>query len=139
MKNNGENFWRYQNKPYLCIAFETETLRTFSSAGSERLPYKQRVGGSNPSTPTQEKEKISRRLLLFCFPAFAYRGVVDRPWSTVGREGHGNVYGGFNPLELEFWSLPNRKKQRMCIKIHTCAGCAARGAYHFLNPAVSSK
>ena len=28
------------------------TLRAFSSAGSEHLPYKQRVGGSNPSTPT---------------------------------------------------------------------------------------
>jgi hypothetical protein len=25
----------------------------FSSAGSEHLPYKQRVGGSNPSTPTK--------------------------------------------------------------------------------------
>ena len=29
-------------------------FREFSSAGSEHLPYKQRVGGSNPSTPTQE-------------------------------------------------------------------------------------
>ena len=27
--------------------------REFSSAGSEHLPYKQRVGGSNPSTPTR--------------------------------------------------------------------------------------
>ena len=27
-------------------------MRAFSSAGSEHLPYKQRVGGSNPSTPT---------------------------------------------------------------------------------------
>ena len=27
----------------------------FSSAGSEHLPYKQRVGGSNTSTPTNEK------------------------------------------------------------------------------------
>ena len=26
-------------------------IRAFSSAGSEHLPYKQRVGGSNPSTP----------------------------------------------------------------------------------------
>ena len=26
--------------------------RVLSSAGSEHLPYKQRVGGSNPSTPT---------------------------------------------------------------------------------------
>ena len=59
MKNNGENFWRYQNKPYLCIAFETETLRTFSSAGSERLPYKQRVGGSNPSTSTKQILSVS--------------------------------------------------------------------------------
>ena len=29
--------------------------RAFSSAGSERLPYKQRVGGSNPSTPTNRR------------------------------------------------------------------------------------
>ena len=28
-------------------------FRAFSSAGSEHLPYKQRVGGSNPSTPTE--------------------------------------------------------------------------------------
>ena len=26
--------------------------RAISSAGSEHLPYKQRVGGSNPSSPT---------------------------------------------------------------------------------------
>ena len=27
-------------------------IRELSSAGSEHLPYKQRVGGSNPSAPT---------------------------------------------------------------------------------------
>lgn len=27
--------------------------REFSSVGSERLPYKQEVDGSNPSTPTK--------------------------------------------------------------------------------------
>ena len=27
-------------------------IRALSSVGSERLPYKQRVGGSNPSAPT---------------------------------------------------------------------------------------
>ena len=87
LKNNMQNVWRFQKKPYLCIAFETEVYgrlaqlvqsicltsrgsavrirqrphkiqalsfikRAFSSAGSEHLPYKQRVGGSNPSTPT---------------------------------------------------------------------------------------
>ena len=35
--------------------------RALSSAGSERLPYKQRVGGSNPSAPTSPV----RRLHLF--------------------------------------------------------------------------
>ena len=30
-------------------------MRAFSSAGSEHLPYKQRVGGSNPSTPTKHR------------------------------------------------------------------------------------
>ena len=29
-----------------------ENKRAFSSVGLEHLPYKQRVGGSNPSTPT---------------------------------------------------------------------------------------
>ena len=33
--------------------------RAFSSAGSEHLPYKQRVGGSNPSTPTTHLLKAS--------------------------------------------------------------------------------
>ena len=66
---------------------KTEKDRAFSSAGSERLPYKQRVGGSNPSTPTQEKEKISRSLLLFCFPAFAYRGSCAQAMEYRRQEG----------------------------------------------------
>ena len=37
--------------------------RAFSSAGSEHLPYKQRVGGSNPSTPTRRVFKL--RTLFF--------------------------------------------------------------------------
>jgi hypothetical protein len=32
----------------------------FSSAGSEHLPYKQRVGGSIPSTPTMTIKGFSR-------------------------------------------------------------------------------
>ena len=38
---------------YLCNLLTEK--REFSSVGSERLPYKQRVGGSNPSTPTKER------------------------------------------------------------------------------------
>ena len=35
------SLWRFKKEEW-----------AFSSAGSEHLPYKQRVGGSNPSTPT---------------------------------------------------------------------------------------
>ena len=38
---------------YICT--RKQAIREFSSAGSEHLPYKQRVGGSNPSTPTKGK------------------------------------------------------------------------------------
>ena len=37
---------------FLCSPKPFFLKREFSSAGSEHLPYKQRVGGSNPSTPT---------------------------------------------------------------------------------------
>ena len=49
-------------------------LRTFarelkkgalSSAGLEHLPYKQRVGGSNPSAPTTQKKPIPQPLRLW--------------------------------------------------------------------------
>ena len=33
--------------------------RALSSVGSERLPYKQRVGGSNPSAPTKRRRILS--------------------------------------------------------------------------------
>ena len=50
-------FWRFRKRPYLCTVFKRERQqnqikRALSSVGSERLPYKQRVGGSNPSAPT---------------------------------------------------------------------------------------
>ena len=41
--------------------------RAFSSAGLEHLPYKQRVGGSNPSTPTRKVSDENLRLFLCCF------------------------------------------------------------------------
>ena len=47
---------------YLCTR---NRKREFSSAGSEHLPYKQRVGGSNPSTPTKLKASNSDAF-LFC-------------------------------------------------------------------------
>ena len=44
---------RTRQRPHRFLVLNTK--RAFSSAGSEHLPYKQRVGGSNPSTPTSKK------------------------------------------------------------------------------------
>ena len=43
--------------------FAIPKRREFSSAGSEHLPYKQRVTGSNPVTPTKPNRNV--RLFLF--------------------------------------------------------------------------
>jgi hypothetical protein len=46
---------------YLCTAFKIKPW-AFSSAGLEHLPYKQRVGGSNPSTPTRNPVAYGDRI-----------------------------------------------------------------------------
>ena len=49
--------------------------RAFSSAGSEHLPYKQRVGGSNPSTPTELKKECIKNLLDALFFCISYSDI----------------------------------------------------------------
>ena len=66
-------------------------FRAFSSAGSEHLPYKQRVGGSNPSTPTPIKS-----LFQFVLGAFSSAGSEHLPYKQR--------VGGSNP------STPTPKK-----------------------------
>ena len=60
---------------YLCTRFkelsntakdESKSNRAFSSAGLEHLPYKQRVGGSNPSTPTPISGQVLILVRFFC-------------------------------------------------------------------------
>ncbi len=50
MKKSSKKIWWIQTSCVTLHRFWQE--RALSSAGSERLPYKQRVGGSNPSAPT---------------------------------------------------------------------------------------
>jgi hypothetical protein len=52
-----------------------ENIRAISSAGSEHLPYKQRVGGSNPSSPTRKKD-VSFGILFFVFIEFGNVGLL---------------------------------------------------------------
>ncbi len=46
--------------------------RELSSAGSEHLPYKQGVTGSNPVVPTNEKRVILQKVILLFFWLIVY-------------------------------------------------------------------
>ena len=65
LKKKQKNIWWFEKKslPLHSLSGRNErvpkTTRAFSSAGSEHLPYKQRVGGSNPSTPTIDETKVT--------------------------------------------------------------------------------
>ena len=54
---------------YIC----SPKTREFSSAGSEHLPYKQRVTGSNPVTPTILKGLFLMKKAFFCTYNFLQR------------------------------------------------------------------
>ena len=62
-------FGHIKKSSTFALAFGKEVtqikLRAFSSAGLEHLPYKQRVGGSNPSTPTTERGLVQTNPLTF--------------------------------------------------------------------------
>ena len=51
-------------KPDAIIA-QKKRKREHSSVGSERLPYKQRVGGSTPSAPTKRKTPLQQSAEAF--------------------------------------------------------------------------
>ena len=90
MKKSWRKIWKIRKYP-LPLHSQNKT-RAFSSAGLEHLPYKQRVGGSNPSTPTKfyEAQEIKSR-------AFSSAGLEHLPYKQR--------VGGSNP------STPT--KQRM--------------------------
>ena len=68
-KKNAQKFGQFEIKSYLCNRFQ-EATRAFSSAGLEHLPYKQRVGGSNPSTPTKDFRENSE--IFFVYQSFVF-------------------------------------------------------------------
>ena len=73
LRKKSKKICRFKKQSYLCNRFRKE--REFSSVGSERLPYKQRVGGSNPSTPT--KKHMSEAAGISCgFFVFRLKGLL---------------------------------------------------------------
>ena len=88
---------------YLCTRNRT---REFSSAGSEHLPYKQRVGGSNPSTPTKQKSNLFG--LLFCFVGassqlYLHSHPIPLP---LAKEGVFDFFSVFSGCFFCLWELP---------------------------------
>ena len=55
---------RVQKLHYICI--RNQATRALSSAGSEHLVYTQRVGGSNPSAPTEQTPKGDKKMPKSC-------------------------------------------------------------------------
>ena len=69
--------WSKRKSSYLCSPIGNALVsrtRELSSVGSERLPYKQRVGGSTPSAPTSKDSEILR--VFFLFPGHSRSSVV---------------------------------------------------------------
>ena len=60
------------------------TTRAVSAVGSEHLPYKQRVGGSNPSLPTRAVPHSSGAAFSFMLAPSFYR-VSPQQKMTVSR------------------------------------------------------
>ncbi|GEM_PF-6314654 len=109
-------FCRDENVVYICTRFRNGAI---SSAGSEHLPYKQRVGGSNPSSPTNIKGVgFTQLLLIFKKPFFRY----SKTYTT-----HGSI-----PVVLDivgnqligiFFFLRDWKKNMFFLERSDSLGC----------------
>ena len=64
--------------------------RALSSAGSERLPYKQRVGGSNPSAPTYQEATQKSRFFFLSLPGLTPNYAVACAMHVNEREWYAN-------------------------------------------------
>ena len=84
--------------------------RELSSAGSERLPYKQRVGGSNPSAPTTMSATYSDASGFF---------FDKREHSSVGLERllDKQEVSGSNPLVPTIFERPARLRVVFCTRL----------------------
>ena len=86
------------------------TTREYSSAGSEHLPYKQRVRGSNPCAPTNKKPLIRA---AFCF------AVLNTPYQTRRRNGQKHMARPVDrhdrPL-IAVSTIPRQKRPKHTIR-----------------------
>ena len=129
------------------LKYISELSRAFSSAGSEHLPYKQRVGGSNPSTPTQKDLKyypnyLGRLAQLVQSICLTSRGsavrIRQRPLQRDSRKGFLFLYPQENiPIPYETMQIATkasgREKQKHPPLFKRTCPIFQRKYYSFLN------
>ena len=108
-----------------CLCSPKPFLGELSSVGSERLPYKQRVGGSNPSAPTkppQDKGGFFVGLAVAHIFPLSRKGEFSRELSSVGSERlpYKQRVGGSNP-SAPTRLQPSRKMVFLCRE-HSSVG-----------------
>ena len=69
LKKYSDSFGGNGKRCYLCVR-NRKIARVLSSVGSEHLVYTQRVGGSTPSGPTDERGYVAEAYPLFVVFAF---------------------------------------------------------------------
>ena len=76
------------------------TIRELSSVGSERLPYKQRVGGSTPSAPTKiDLFRIPEEVFFYVYvPPECY----GKSWGKSKTDQASNLRSCFELFEMFF-------------------------------------
>ena len=68
----------FESRTHRLMLFEKSSKRALSSAGSERLPYKQRVGGSNPSAPTSRQVQFALVFSFYLVSSFGRCSILSR-------------------------------------------------------------
>ena len=76
------------------------TIRELSSVGSERLPYKQRVGGSTPSAPT--KKDLFRKSEEVFFYVYVPPECYGKSWGKSKTDQASNLRSCFELFEMFF-------------------------------------
>ena len=121
----------------------SQLRRELSSAGLEHLPYKQRVGGSNPSAPTRTKEAkdvendiffffaVRRQIYLVDVLQIKRMGLQPLAQCSSCKGPHGEWMGkrlsGASMGERSSQSLSSHKNKRSkrCRKRHLLFFCGA--------------
>ena len=84
-----KKFCGYKKTLYICKPKRTTVARELSSVGSERLPYKQRVGGSTPSAPTKKEVSNQADLFRYILPRLLF-GSSEMRILSIERTQEGN-------------------------------------------------